>query len=276
MLEQWRKRLLWVAAAALAVFGVLAFGLPEWAASDFPWKVAPSLAMTIGGWALGTAGVAALAARASRLDRILGMNVYLWLFGALQSLVVIAFLDKLQTGHILAWPYLIGLGALLASAAVGITDWVRRRPDLRGPAGMVPRWMPGTAVALGGFTVLLAVGAFISGPAGQLATGRFFPEELSGFSMRAFAAFFASVSGGTLSLLLARNARPYLELDKAGLLLVLPITIASLVYLHRFDFVGRPGGLVYLAAYVVALVLFVVIWLFARTRQDLLAADPGD
>jgi hypothetical protein len=276
VLETWRRWLLWAAAAAMAIFGALAFVLPNWASTDFPWKVGPFLAMTIGGWALGTAGVAALAARSSRQDRILGMNVYLWLFGSLQLLVVILFLDKLQVGHILTWSYLAGLAALVASAVVGLVEWVRERPDLRGPTGPLPIWMPATAIGLGGFTLVLALGSLVSGPSGQLAHGRFFPEELSGFSMRAFAAFFASVSGGTLALLAARNARPYLDLDTAGLMLVVPITVAAVVYIDRFDFQASPGGLVYLTAYVVALILFVVIRLVARSRPDLLAADPLD
>lgn len=274
MLELWRRRLLWVAAAALGIFGFGAFANPDWAAGAFPWKVGPLLAMTIGGWALGTSALGAMAASTSRLDRTLGMNVYLLLFGVLQGLVALAFLDKLLPAHVLTWPYLIGLVALAASAVVGVADWWSRRPDLRGPVGMVPLWMKAIVVGLGAFTAFLAAGTLISGPDGQVAQGRFFPEQLSLFSIRAFSAFFATVAGGTLSLLLARNPRPYFELDRGGFVLVLAISIASLIHVSRFDFAAKPGGLAYLGAYVVAMVAFGVIWLLAPYRPDLFAADP--
>ena len=273
MLEIWRRRLLRVAAAALAIFGFGAFALPDWAAGAFPWKVGPVLAMTIGGWALGTSAFAAMAASTSRLDRTLGMNAYLWLFGVLQGLVALTFRDKLQTGHLLTWPYLIGLIALVASAVVGLADWWTRRPDLRGPVGVVPLWMKAIAAGLGAFVAFLAAGTLIAGPDGQVAQGRFFPEQLSLFSIRAFSAFFAAVAGGTLSLLLARKPRPYLELDRSGFMLVSAIVVASLLFLSEFDFAANPGGLVYLGAYVIATVAFGLIWLLARYRPDLFAAD---
>ena len=261
--------LLWAAAAAMAIFGALAFVLPNWASTDFPWKVEPFLAMTIGGWALGTAGVAALAARSSRQDRVLGMNVYLWLFGSLQLLVADdLFLDKLQLGHILTWPYLAGL------CRIG-----RKRCRLAWSTGCASAGPSGTrrsACRSGCRRPRSAWAASPwSWPSGRWSADRaaswlmdeFFPEELSGFSMRAFVAFFASVSGGTLALLAARNARPYLDLDTAGLMLVVPITVAAVVYIDRFDFRASPGGLVYLTAYVVALILFVVIRLVARSDR---------
>ncbi len=132
------------------------------------------------------------------------------------------------------------------------------------------------AIALGLFTAVLAVGSWLSASGGQLSQGRFFPEPLSLFSIRAFAAFFASVTAGTLSLLVARNPRPYLELDRAGLILVGLILLASLVYAARFDVSASPASLVYLGAYAVAAMLFAAIWLGARSRPDLLSADLLD
>jgi hypothetical protein len=258
----------------LAVFGFPAFGLPDWAVDEFPWGVGPIMAMTMGAWGLGTAAMAAMAASTTRLDRALGLNVYLWLFGVLQLLVVLAFRDRLQTGHLLTWPYLAGLGALAVSAIAGVIDWVTRRPDVRGPAGVVTWWMRLIAIALGGFTAVLAAGTLVAGPDGQTAQGGVVPETMSLFSIRAFSAFLAAISAATLAMLLPRNPRPAWELDRGGFILSTLILIAAFVNIEAFDFGERPGGLVYIAAYGIASLLFLVIWALPRFRPDLFAADP--
>jgi hypothetical protein len=232
------------------------------------------MAMTVGAWCIGTAVMCALAASSSRLDRILGLNVYTWGFGVLQSLVVLGFLDRLQTGNVLTWPYLIGLLALTASAILGILDAVTRRPDLRGPSGIVTAWMRAIAVGLGAFTALLALGTLVAGSDGGTAYGGYLPEQLSLFSIRAFSAFFAAISAATLSMLLSRNARPAWELDRGGFVLSTLVLVAALANIGAFDFAARPGGLVYIGAYALAAILFSVIWVLPRSRPDLFAADP--
>src|SRR5687768_10296104 len=176
MWDQWRRWLQWAAAVSLGIFGVFAFLLPEWSGDQFPWGAGPIMVQTMGAWGLGTAAMAVLAARQSRQDRILGLNVYLWLFGILQLLVVVAFLDRLQWGHLLTWPYLVGLVALAASAVAGVLGWSSERPDLRGPQGTVTTWMRAFAIGLGVFTAFLAAGTLIAGPEGRTAQGGVLPE----------------------------------------------------------------------------------------------------
>lgn len=272
--DEWRRRLQWIGAVALTIFGVLAFLLPDWAIGQFPWGAGQIMVQTMGAWGIGTAAIAVLAAMQARQDRILGLNVYLWLFGILELLVVIAFIDRLQLGHLLTWPYLVGLLALAASAVAGLLGWWSERPNLRAPQGTVTGWMRAVAIGLGGFTAFLAVGTLMAGPEGQTAQGGVLPEPMSLFSIRAFSAFLAAISAATLSMLLPRNPRPAWELDRGGFILSTIILVAALLHLGAFDFGARPGGLVYILAYAIASILFVIIWLLPRLRPELFAADP--
>ena len=140
LLERWRQVSLWVSAVAMGVVGLCAYLVPEQASTAFPWKVGPFLTMTIGGWGIGTAATAILAARTSRLASVYPLHVFLGAFGVLELLAVVAFIDRLQTGHLLTYPYLIGLAALIAGALLAIAVWWQGRPDLRGPAVGIPRW----------------------------------------------------------------------------------------------------------------------------------------
>jgi hypothetical protein len=273
MWDRWRRWFQWVGAASFAIFGVLAL-LPDWAVAQFPWGVGPVMAMTMGAWGIGTAAMAALAASQTSQDRILGLNVYLWLFGILELLVVVAFADRLQVGHVLTWPYLLGLAALAASAVAGVIGWANERPDLRGPAGTVTWWMRAIAIGLGGFTALLAIGTLMAGPDGRTAQGGVVPEPLSLFSIRAFSAFLAAISAATFAMLLPRNPRPAWELDRGGFILSTAILVVALLHVGAFDFGSQPGGLVYVGAYGVASILFAIIWVMPWVRPELFAADP--
>ena len=274
MWDQWRRWLQWAAAVSLGIFGVVAFLLPEWSGDQFPWGAGPIMVQTMGAWGIGTAAIAVLAAMQSRQDRILGLNVYLWLFGLLEIGVVIAFVDKLQTGHLLTWPYLVGLVALALSGIAGVLGWLTDRPDLRGPRGGVTWWMRAIAIGLGAFTAFLAAGTLIAGPDGQTAQGGVVPEPMSLFSIRAFSAFLAAISAATFSMLLPRNPRPAWELDRGGFILSTIVLIAALLNIGAFDFGAKPGGLVYIGAYAIASIVFAIIWVLPRYRPELFAADP--
>ncbi|MEO7118329.1 MAG: hypothetical protein ABIZ34_05085 [Candidatus Limnocylindrales bacterium] len=264
----WRL-LLFVAVVAMAIVGVASFAAPGWASSDFPWKVGPFLTMTIGGWCIGTAIIAWLAARQPRLDLGFPLLVYCWIFGAGQALVVIAFLDKLLTNHLLTVPYLVGIGAMTLSGVIGAVDLWRRRAAVRGPAEHVP--MPARVFA-GLYVVgvaLIALGNLVAGADGTVAQGRFFPEALGLFSIRALAAFFFALSMAGLGAVITRGLGPYLSLGRAGFALIVPITFAALVNLPLFDFAGRPGGSLYLGAYLVVGGLILVALVLGRsTRRE--------
>lgn len=259
--------LLRAAALAFLILGVASFAAPGWASQNFPWTVGPFLAMTVGGWSLGTAAFAWDAARDLRRPHAYPLLVYLSLFGAGQLAVVAAFADRLQVGAPLTYPYLIGLVALVLGAVGVFATWSAGRIDPRGEPGQVPAWARATAALFVLFVGGLSIATLQAGPDGAAARGEFVPEPLGLFTIRAFSAFFFALAGAALSLLFARSLRPYDALGLAGLYLIVPITIAAIVNIGLFDFVGRPGSLLYLAAYVVVGILL-AIRLYGAWRRD--------
>jgi hypothetical protein len=257
--------LLWVAAAAFLVLGVASFGLPGWASSNFPWRVGPFMAMTVGGWSLGTAAFAADVARDLRPARTYPLLVYVGFFAWGQLLVAIAFGDRLQLGALLTWPYLLGLVTALAGSLLAVIAWRTEPPvAIIGRVG-VPGWARFTAVAFALFVGFLGAGTLIAGPNGIVAQGRVFPEAMSLFSIRAFSAFLFALALASASLVVARHALPYHELARAGLYLIVPTTLAAFLNLRLFD-PARPGTIFYLATYVaVGVGLAAVLW---QQRHD--------
>ncbi|MBA3851787.1 MAG: hypothetical protein H0X59_05415 [Chloroflexi bacterium] len=266
--------LLWVAAVALLSLGVAAWLFPDRASEQFPWSVSPFLAMTIGGWSIGTGLFAADAARDPRRDRAYPLVTYLGVFSLGQLLVVLAFADRLRLGVILTWPYLLGLGTALAGSVLAAVAWRqaagdrdidrdgnRRRSDGRS----VPGWARVVVALFTLFVGSLALGTFIAGPEGAIAQGRVFPEPMSLFSIRAFSAFLFALTVASASLLVARRALPYHELARAGMYLLLPITFASLLNLDVFTVEG-PLTFFYLASYV--LVTLGLGWVLWAQRDD--------
>ena len=267
MLERTWRTLLLVAAALFLVIGIPFFLAPDWAASEFPWRVGPFLAQTIGGWSLGTAAIAAHAAYFARPRRIYPLLIYSGLFGMGQLVVVVAFADKLQTGHLLTYPYLGGLLALVgASLAVGYS-WLKTPPGTDNTGQRPLWWARVLVIVVGGFVALLALGAFIAGPDGTTARGEVFPEAMGLFSIRAFCAFLFALTMAILSALLSRDLAPYRALTFAGLYLVLPITLAALLNLSRFSF-SLPGTMLYLLAYVIIGLLLIAMLAYERVRPD--------
>src|SRR5688572_4545002 len=106
MLTNLSRTLTYLTALLYAVLGTLLFVLPGQLAPLFAWKVSAFVTMTIGGWCLGNAWLAFLAARRWRWDLVYSTLLYLWLFGVLQTLVLQLFISKLQAAHPIAWLYL--------------------------------------------------------------------------------------------------------------------------------------------------------------------------
>ena len=85
-----------------------------------------------------------------------------------------------------------------------------------------------------------------------------------------------SVAGSIGAVLLARSIEPYVALAWGGLYLVVPITAAALLNLSLFDFARRPGGLLYILAYVVVgAVLAAVIVYLRRHPEGFIAPRAG-
>jgi hypothetical protein len=242
--------LLLVAGVAFMLIGVPSFVAPAWAVGEFPWTVGPFLAQTIGAWSIGTALICFHAARVGSPQTIYPLLDYAWVFGIVELFVVFIFLDKLQTGHLLTWPYLVALLALVGSWVTGVVPSMSARRQVPVIGGLVPIWAKVFGVLVGLFVLLLAFGTWFAGPTGSTARGGIFPEQMGLFSIRAFSAFLFAIASAISSVLLARSIEPYRALGWAGLYLVVPITLAALLNLSLFDFAARPGGLVYILAYV--------------------------
>src|SRR5688572_7283805 len=106
MLSPTSRALTYLTAAFAAVTGAILFAAPERIAPVFAWNVTPFMVMTIGAWCLGNAWLALLTARRWDWTLTHTSKIYLWLFGLLETAVVIAFRDKLVLGHPVAWLYL--------------------------------------------------------------------------------------------------------------------------------------------------------------------------
>lgn len=253
-----------VAAAGFGILGVAAFLAPGWASQNFPWSVGPFVAMSIGGWSMGTAAIAIAAARGTPASRY-PLLVFLWLFGVGETVVLVGFMDRAVLSAVLAYPYLVGLGALLVVTAAGVPAvWMS---DWRvGVGPRAPRWVRLGIVVFVLLVVGLAFATLLARPGGAATEGGFVPEKMTLFTVRAFSAFFVAIAGASASLLALNRIPMILDFGRAGLYLIVPITIAALVNLSLFDFAARPGGLVYLGAYVVVGLGVVVILVADRLR----------
>ena len=267
------RALLGVAAALVSLFVASFFVLLAWAAAKFPWRVSPVIARAIGRWSIGTALIAADAARVARISWIYPLLIYVWLFALLELIVAVAFLGRLIVAP-LTFPYLGALVAALASAVPGIVDLARSRADGRHGDGIARRAISRYAW-LGAAVFVLVVGflsvvTFLAQPGGAATEGRVVPDRMTLFTVRAFSAFFFALTVSVASLFATRDYETFLQLGRGGFYLIVPITLASLLNLGLFDFVGRPGGALYLGAYVVVgALLVVVLWSESRgSRRD--------
>lgn len=229
--------------------GATFFLLPEYSADNFPWSVTPFEAMTIGGWAIGTGLIALEAGWRWRPQEYPGL-LYLWTFSLLQLLVVVVFLGALKTAHWLTWPYLLALGLGTASAVCGLPGLLATRPWAPPGVGSgIPRWVRGFAFFV--VIVLAFLGLILVVHEGPIDGKSVFPDALTPFTVRAFAAFFLSLLVGVASLFLTRDPDTWVSLARMGLYLIVPITLAALVNIGLFDFAAHPGGLVYIGLYLV-------------------------
>ena len=253
--------------AVFLVFGAVSFLLPGMAAENFPWGVSPFVAMTIGAWAIGAGLIALDCGYRWNLTTGYAGLVLVWVFSLLELVVVVLFLGVLRTDHWLTWPYLAALVLGLAGGIVGAAALYNTRDAIRRPGERIPTWvwaLIGTFIVLVGF-LAVSLSLRTSAEQGQ----SLFPEPLTLFTVRAFAAFFASLVVSAIALLPSRDLAAPIDLARVGLYLVIPITIASLANLGAFDFGAKPGGLVYIGAYILTagLALFSVWWYRSRRSR---------
>lgn len=264
------SRLLTYACAVLyAVLGALLFLMPESLAPVFAWKVTPFMTMTIGAWCLGNAWLAWISARRWEWRLVYTALIYLWLFGVLQTGVVFDFRDKLNLSHPIAWTYLAALALNLLTALLGLVDWWRIRPSEEAFGGTVTRAQRSAVWAFVLFVGFLAVyGMFV--PVGAPGTnGGIFPEVMSLFTLRSFAAFYLSLTLAVIPLLWERSRSVLLHHSIASYGLVVIITLAAFVYIRLFDFAARPGGLLYFGAYLIVGIPLFFVFLKQGTGHSL-------
>lgn len=237
------------------LYGALGLSLyffSERFAPAFAWNVTPFMAMTIGGWCLANAWLAFVVARRWKWSLVYPSLIYLWLFGVGQIIVVIAFRDKLKLEHPIAWLYLAALTVNLFTALTGIFDWIQHRPQ-RETDGAVMQPMHHVYAALfSGLVGLLGIYA-ISVQIGAPGTnGGIFPEVMSLFTLRSFGVFYLSIALAAFPFVFwEKSLNSVLTHAFASFALILFVSIAAFVNIGLFDFVQKPGGLVYFAAYLI-------------------------
>ena len=269
MLTTTSRWLTYFTAALYAILGALLFILPEQLAPVFAWKVTAFMTMTIGAWCLGNAWLAWITARRWEWRLVYSALIYLWLFGILEAGVVFAFRAKLQLGHPIAWMYLAALILNVLTAVIGFIDWLRIRPT-REPFGLgIDKVQRSAVVAFIVFVGFLAGFGMIAKVGAPGTNGGIFPEVMSPFTLRSFAAFYLSLTLAVIPHLWERSRNALLHHSFASYGLVVIITIAAFVYLRLFDFAARPGGLLYFGAYlIVGIPLFFVFMKYGTgTKQ---------
>ncbi|HEX8026439.1 MAG TPA: hypothetical protein VF484_09545 [Candidatus Limnocylindrales bacterium] len=246
-----------VTAVAYLGFGGLLFLAPAWAAERFPWTVSPFVAMTIGGWCIGVTCFSWIGGRRGPIGAVLPVLAFVWLFGL--SEIAVVLLDKpiFRVEAPLAAPYVLSLALTLASGGFGLLELAHRAAggvDIHGDAGAgLDRRIRWLLLALGAALGALAVATAFSGDVSTATSGKVFPEAITRFTVRAFAALNLSMAIGALvaGAQESRTAGAWLALAAAFLLV--PTLAAAVANLGAFDFANRPLGWLYLGGYAVLL-----------------------
>ena len=249
VLSNTSRLLVYFNAILYTVLGASLFFLPEQLAAVFAWKVTAFMTMTIGGWCLGNAWLAWIAARRWQWSLVHSTLIYLWLFGIGELLVLFFFRDKLKLEHPIAWLYFITLIVNAVTAVVGILELVSKRPSLRSE-GVRFSPMQNTFlivfIVFVGFLGLYGCMAQIGAPG---TNGGIFPEIMSLFTLRSFGVFYLSLALAVMPYLWNKDLNAILNHSIASYGLILFITAAAFVYLRLFDFTAKPGGFLYFGAY---------------------------
>lgn len=260
MLSSISRLLTYLNAMLYAILGALLFFMPEQLAPVFAWKVTAFMTMTIGGWCLGNAWLAFLAARRWEWGRVYPALIYLWVFGVGELTVVYLFRAKLVLTHPIAWLYLFTLMVNVVAALIGIFAWLRIRPA-RESSGTRTNSLQYTGLV--GFVVFVGFLGYygFSAQAGALGTnGGIFPEIMSLFTLRSFAVFYFSLAVGAFPLLWDRSLKPFLNYGFLAFGLIIFITAAAFAYVRLFDFAAKPGGLLYFGAYLAVGIAFLLFF----------------
>lgn len=244
-----------------SLLGIILFFNPVWSATQFAWKISPFVAMTIGGWCIGCAFFAWKSFQSGEWKLIYPNLIFLWIFGILETLILVAFKNKVLINSTMA---IIYTGTLILNSLFAIFGiWFLAKNNLPKDSGNItkPKWLQ-NGFNIGIFLVSgIALGALTTANGGIVTSGKFLPETLSLFTVRAFGAFYLSLVLTGLTLIKNKSILPVLAFIEGGLILTIPITIAALKYFPLDRLVYFPGGMIYIFAYIV--VVFAVVPLLA-------------
>lgn len=259
--EPLAKVLLTLTGFCLVFSGLAMFLVPEFAVAIFPWNASAFVAMTIGGWSVGLGALALDAAvgwTRKGLSRVYAAVLAVWLFCALELVVVASAWTELNTDHWLSYPYMLALVLGSMSALLGGPILWRRRALVASQGTGTPRWVraiyavSAAAAAVGAVALLLF----------DTSTVGIVPEPLTALSARAAVAMLAALAAAMVPMALTRDVEPAVQFARAGLYIDVLTVVAAAVWIGTFDVSGRLAGFVYLAAWVIAaaLALAIVIW----------------
>ena len=239
----------YLTAVLYAVLGALLFFLPDTLAPVFAWKVTAFMTMTIGGWCLGNAWLAFIAARRWNWGRVYSSLLYLGLFAVGELLVVYFFRSKLNLAHPIAWLYLLTLFVNFAASLVTLMFWLRACPPLETSSEQTSSSQYRMLVIFMIFVGFLGLYGSIASVGAPGTNGGIFPEVMSQFTLRSFGAFYLAVALSVVPYLWDRSIKAILTHSIASYGLIVFITIAAFAYIRLFDFASKPGGLLYFGAY---------------------------
>lgn len=249
MLSSTSRFLTYLTAVLYAVLGALLFIMPEQLAPVFAWKVTAFMTITIGGWCLGNAWLAFIAARRWTWSRVYSSLLYLGLFAIGELLVVYFFRGKLSLAHPIAWLYLLTLFVNLAASLVTLFFWLRSRPPLESTGEQTNSSQYLALVIFIVFVGFLGLYGCIATVGAPGTNGGIFPEVMSPFTLRSFGVFYLSIALSVVPFLWDRSIKAILTHSIASYGLIVFITLAAFIYARVFDFASKPGGLLYFAAY---------------------------
>ncbi len=259
------NRLMWATAAAFALIGLVLFVAPSWSAANFAWSISPMVAMTMGGWYLGSAVLAGLVALRWRWSLVHSCALFVGLFGLAEAGVLLLHSATLRLDALLTWPYIAMLALAIAASVVALLGRVRQRRPIVEEGAPAPRWVRATVLLFAVFVAFLGIVALTGRISGQY--GEIFPEPLSLFTLQSFGAFYLSLALSVLPLLGARRLGAITLHVQGGLALIVLITLAALLNLGSFNFAIYPRQSIYLGVYLAAGVLAVFYLWYERSRR---------
>ena len=257
--------LIGLTAIAFGLMGLVLFIAPDWSAANFPWKISPLVARTMGGWYLGSAVMAGLVAYHRRWNLIYASALYAGVFSVAEALVLVIHRSKLQVEATLAWPYMgMLIIGILASIFV-LLDRARRQPVSGGDGPIAPAWTHTVIVIFVLFVFFVAGFAFSGHWIGL--NGVIFPEPLTLFTLYSFGAFYFSLAFSALALLRERRSPAIIVHACGGLALILLITLAGFIHIQSFNFGEHPFQSIYLGVYLAALIVVIYYLWGERSRS---------